>query len=406
MKFNLWTLGLAAAGLVSLPSVTQAEETQHQVLTALSSTTLSGYVDTSAIWKFGTGNAFLPGRSYDGAGKQDGFNLNVVKLTLAKPLDEGQWSAGYTVDLLAGPDAAGFGTQTAGGDLAIKQAYVALRAPVGNGIDFKMGVWDTPIGYEVFDSGSNPNYSRSYGYFLEPTTYTGLSASYKFTDSISAMVGVANNSVGFQPGMGTTGAGVGINTRSASETRKSYMATVTLTAPESFGFLKGSSLYLGGIQHGSTQIPGAGKVSSQYNLYVGATLPLPITGLAVGVAYDYVGQNDTSKGANNAAYASAAAAYVTYQATEKLKLNGRVDYATADNGAAFGVGSANPKGGTDLFAATFTSDYALWANVISRIEVRWDHSLDGAKHFGGTGFAALPANRNALSVALNVIYKF
>ncbi|MBI3191954.1 MAG: hypothetical protein HYZ36_04750, partial [Pedosphaera parvula] len=95
MKLNLWTAGLVAAGVVSLGSVVQAEEASSQLLTALSSTTLSGYVDTSAIWKFGTGNASLPGRQYDGPSKMDGFNLNVVGLSLERPLDEGQWSAGY-----------------------------------------------------------------------------------------------------------------------------------------------------------------------------------------------------------------------------------------------------------------------------------------------------------------------
>jgi len=63
MKFNKWTLTLAAAGVVSLGSVAQGEEAKNQVLTALSSTTLSGYVDTSAIWKFGTGNQNMPGRA-------------------------------------------------------------------------------------------------------------------------------------------------------------------------------------------------------------------------------------------------------------------------------------------------------------------------------------------------------
>src|SRR5450756_1029172 len=123
MKFNKWTLALAATGVVSLGSLAQAEEAKNQLLTAVSATTLSGYVDTSAIWKFGTGNN-LVGRSFDGANKQDGFNLNVVKLSLAKPLDEGQWSAGYQADLLFGPDAMAynsFGNFTE--NLAIQQAY-------------------------------------------------------------------------------------------------------------------------------------------------------------------------------------------------------------------------------------------------------------------------------------------
>src|SRR4051812_40707803 len=120
MKFNQWTLALAGAGIVSLGSVAQAEE-QHSVMTAVQSTTLSGYVDTSASWWFGTqtkgANSGLPGRSFDGASKQDGFNLNAVKLSLEKPLgDDKNWSAGYKTDLIFGPDAIAYGTKlTSGG---------------------------------------------------------------------------------------------------------------------------------------------------------------------------------------------------------------------------------------------------------------------------------------------------
>ena len=45
MKFNKWTVALAAAGLVSIGHNAQAEE---GYISALSKTTLSGFVDTSA----------------------------------------------------------------------------------------------------------------------------------------------------------------------------------------------------------------------------------------------------------------------------------------------------------------------------------------------------------------------
>src|SRR5207237_5620810 len=158
MKFNKWTLALAAGGVVSLGSIAQAEEKpMSQVMTAVSSTTLSGYVDTSAIRKFGTGNANLPGRAFDGVGKLDGFNLNVVELQLEKPLSEDQWAAGYRVQLLLGPDANGYnvspfgGGSGAGSDFSLKDAYVALRVPAGNGIDFKVGSFTTVVGYESFE---------------------------------------------------------------------------------------------------------------------------------------------------------------------------------------------------------------------------------------------------------------
>src|SRR5437870_8551293 len=152
MKFNKWTVGLAAVGVVSLASAARAEEKVSTVMTALSSTTLSGYVDTSAQWNFGTGNARLPDYKFGGSSKADEFNLDVVQLRIEKPLDEAEWAAGYRVDLWAGPDANTLGTQsnlsTGSGDFAIRQAYIALRAPVGNGLDFKVGAFDSIIGYE------------------------------------------------------------------------------------------------------------------------------------------------------------------------------------------------------------------------------------------------------------------
>src|SRR2546430_15413336 len=103
MKFNKWTIGLAAVGMVSLASAARAEEKVSVVQTTLSSTTLSGYVDTSAQWNFGTGNANMPPYKFGGASKADGFNLDVVQMRLEKPLDDQSWSAGYRVGLWYGP---------------------------------------------------------------------------------------------------------------------------------------------------------------------------------------------------------------------------------------------------------------------------------------------------------------
>src|SRR5271168_679385 len=161
MKLNKWTIGLAAVGAVSLTSVARADE-KSSTLESVSSTVLSGYVDTSMQWNLGEGDSHAPGYKYGGAAKADGFNLDVVDLTLEKPLDESDWASGYKVDLFLGPDANTLGTSSSGvrGDFAIKQAYVALRAPVGNGLDFKVGVFDSVIGYESTEAINNPNFSR------------------------------------------------------------------------------------------------------------------------------------------------------------------------------------------------------------------------------------------------------
>ena len=58
---NKWTIGLAAVGAVSLASVASADE-QTNTLASLSSTVLSGYVDTSMQWNLFAGSPSLLSR--------------------------------------------------------------------------------------------------------------------------------------------------------------------------------------------------------------------------------------------------------------------------------------------------------------------------------------------------------
>src|ERR1051326_6178270 len=306
MKLERWTVALASAGLISLGSIAEAEEQATTVMTALSSTTLSGYVDTSAQWNFGTGNANLPPYKFGGPTKADGFNLDVVQLRLEKPLDESEWSAGYRVDLWAGPDANVLGTQstlsTGASDFAIRQAYLALRVPVLNGLDIKFGVFDSIIGYESVESPNNPNYTRSYGHSIEPQTHTGLLVSYRFNDAISISGGIANtvnSSINSRAQGGSFGALSGVfgtlfpslaladeGDNRYAESFKAYMGSIALTAPDSMGFLSGSTLYGGVVNGYNNSVLGTGVGMQQLNAYVGATLATPITGLRVGAAFD------------------------------------------------------------------------------------------------------------------------
>src|SRR6185295_3720161 len=90
MKVRKWTWALAGAGLVNLPAFVIAEEQPSPILTALSSTTISGYVDVSAHWNPGSDNANNPPPYLYNNNKSDGFNLNKVKLRIERPLDEAQ----------------------------------------------------------------------------------------------------------------------------------------------------------------------------------------------------------------------------------------------------------------------------------------------------------------------------
>src|SRR5712691_5082662 len=289
MKCNPWTMALVGAGLVSLPAVTRAEEKPSDVLTALSSTTLSGYVNTSAIWQPGTaeaGVAGIPGRAFDGPqSKQDGFNLDVVSLQLSKPVGEGDWGAGYTAQIWAGPDAVGFNTAfpntaASGGDFAVKQAFVDLHVPIGNGLDVKLGHFNYIGGYEVPDAGGNPNYSRSFAWTQEPASHTGLLLSYTVNSVVTLMGGVANtvnNGINWRAVRGTT----------VSETEKTYMGMIMLTAPTNgFGFLGGSTLsacVVNGLNNASGDGGTALTTGHVTSLNVSLTTPTPLSCLRAGL---------------------------------------------------------------------------------------------------------------------------
>jgi hypothetical protein len=417
MNWNPWTLALIGAGLVSLPAAARAEEKPSPVLTALSATTISGFVDTSAHWNFGTGNANLPTYTPNGVpatSKADGFNLDVIELTISKPAGEEAWSAGYNATLLFGPDATGYNTsffgtggQAAISDFSLKDTYVDLHAPVGNGLDFKLGTFTEILGYEVYEAGNNPNYTRSYGYMIEPTQETGLLGSYQLTPQVLLSGGIAD----------TWSAGV--NSRaflttpaSRAESFKTYMGSLAFTCPTNWGFLSGSTLS-GGVISGWDAFNEVDKTS----FYVGGTFNTPISSVKVGLAYDYVALGNNFLGAGftpgpigaipgtteSSGYQNTVGGYVAYQATEKLSFNTRAEYFSQS-----GYLAASPAGAglpAEALEITETAQYQLWKNVISRVELRWDHALNDQQAFGGT-VTGLPTRDNAFLLAANVIYKF
>jgi hypothetical protein len=413
-----WSLALAMLGVLSAQTSCGQEPRLQPVKTpAEGGTTLSGYVDTSMMWAIGTPSGAgatapfpntirLPGRLYDTAERMNGFNLNAASLCLSKPLSEEGWSAAYHVQLLMGPDAAlrnSYSLASGPSDLAVNEAYVTLRTPVGKGLEFRLGYFESPLGFEVYDSYRNPNYSRSYGYYIEPKAHTGLTAKYDFAEWCSVLGGVANNYSPF------------VNARSQNSDRLTYLGLIRLTG----GAFDCPALtltlgYTGG--HTATSAP-TDTGPRIHNYYAGVQLPLFVEGLSLGVAYDYRANYSAGWPAYfflpagpQSSYASATGVYLTYRVTAwSFIVRAEYAQATAANtifSARSDFGSTKPMFGSNgekFLGVTTTIGYELWKNVLSRVEFRWDRDCAGGVPVFGT--AAHP-RQNSFTLGLNLVYLF
>ncbi|MBN8498898.1 cadherin-like domain-containing protein, partial [Accumulibacter sp.] len=186
------------------------------------------------------------------------------------------------------------------------QGAGALRAPVGNGLDFKVGQIDTIIGYEVLDSYANPTFSRSLGFNIEPFSHTGMTATYQVAEWLSVVGGVADSAFNGtnqkETYNGQNNDGTITSNGGSGNGTLTYMGAVTLKAPESWGSLAGAALYGGIVSNGRSGYTytdgdfGMGIQENSLNYYVGVSVPTPIKEITVGAAWDYLsdGNGDAS----------------------------------------------------------------------------------------------------------------
>ena len=253
-------------------------------MTGVSGTTISGYVDTSMNWQFGDKKT-VPGRLNNSLDVQNGFNLNAVEFCVSKELSEDSdaWEAGYSVGLLMGHVVKEYPYPLSDG-IALENAYIDLRAPVGNGLDFSFGLIGSINGYEAVASQKNSNFSHSYAYYLTHTFLTGGSVKYTFDINdwlLTATAGIGNCYAPY----------TSFNARGSDSLRFSYMGGLDLIFPESTGFLEGAKFHISAVNG----LDGDGTLDrdsqpNQVDLNTFVCVPLPVKGLSFSLVYDYVGR--------------------------------------------------------------------------------------------------------------------
>lgn len=393
---NKWIAGLFAMALVAgvaradvgapAPSAKDLDKVVDEVNyveTAKAGVVLSGYVDVGYIYNFnGTEGGTRRGPN-DSTAKGD-FNVNAVKLTLEKPLtDANELQAGFRVDLMMGEDistnggnGAVSGPEFSSDSLLVEQAYVAIRAPYGNGIDIKAGKFVTWLGYEVIERPANLNITYGNLFFNAiPLYHTGVSAEYAFNDTIDGGVAITN---GFNND--STGAVAG-----NSEDGYGVMAKLNITNEG------GNANIYNAIYYGFGS--GGLGVGSDRDIFVWDTW-----GNWAPVAFDdklLLGYN-VDIGVQEDYFYWGAALYAKYQFTDVFSLAGRADYLSSDSeSGAFNTPAGNGSGNTDTWSYTLTAGFDLLENLLVRAEYRVDIDNDFA-----IGSDALH------TVALQAVYTF
>lgn len=133
---------------------------------------VSGFVDTSYF--------------YDLNAEAGSFSLDAAKIILNKQLSS--YASVYARLGFYNPS-----TDVVAGEIEISEAYVTLTAPVGDGLNFMIGKFYAPVGFESVDAPDMYQYSHAlvFDYGI-PLFFTGVMASYDFGDMASLGLYITN----------------------------------------------------------------------------------------------------------------------------------------------------------------------------------------------------------------------
>lgn len=195
-------------------------------------------------WPTGPAATGVPGSAYNGGASTKNFQFYVdgVQLNLSKSFGE---NIRARADLVFGAAALGSSVISVGNtSVNLAQAYVTANIPAGNGVEFLMGEFFVPFGYEKVFRNENNTATHSAVFFLRPTTLTGAKFYYAFTDLIDLHVYAVNNlRNNLTAGTSKNYAGVGVTLgfNWGDEGKKSRVDVTGMFGPESVGNTTGGA---------------------------------------------------------------------------------------------------------------------------------------------------------------------
>jgi hypothetical protein len=341
---------------------------------------LYGYLDGSYTQNFNNpANKINELRIFDVNSNQ--FRPNLAQVVLEKEAKNGgDWKdrTGFRVKGNAGRDSDFIGGFNLSNWADVQEAYLQYVAPLGNGLNVKLGQFNALIGYEVVESPYNPNYSRSWLFGLgQPFTTRGGRVSYDFTKRISLSVGAVSY----------------INSARADSRNDPLMESALTVAPSER--IKLTVYGLAGPRPGATGTPG-GTI-----LLVGGFAGFQVTEhTSVVIESYYANQPHSSRvsEADNARW-NGVAGYLIHDFNRQwgvrvraelfedaggfVSCEGTTDYQPKAN-VCFGAtsaASARPVAQT-LWEITSTLQYKPFKSLTTRLEFRYDKSNQNVFQLG------------------------
>ena len=365
---------------------------EGQPKTLLEELTLFGYIENSYVWNLGRSRGDINELRFYDVDRE--YTFNAFELSLKKDASE-RYPLGFGVVVTAGDDskknhALGmfrdaddrppYYRETIPFDLP--EAYVTYRVPIGNGLTVKAGKWATPIGYEVYESPKNLNFSRSFLYTLgTPYTHTGLTVTYPFTSWFSATAGVTN----------------GWDNADNNNGHLRPIGTFALTPTDTLSF---TTSYLFGVEQNRNQLGGRGGhwrwIVDNTLLYTG------IDKLTLAINFDIAGEDNepnlvATGRRNRTAHWGGVAGYAAYGWTKALRTALRLEYFSDADGPRNAIRPAGQK--LDLYEVTATLEYRIWRGLVGRVEYRHDRASEKAFGVGRADLAPTANTQNTIAFA-------
>jgi hypothetical protein len=397
----------ALAVLGAVPDPASAQKSLADVLgreatpegkpkTYLEEIMLFSYIENSYVGNLGhTGRGDVNElRFYD---HDNGYTFNAAELSVKKDPSK-RYRLGWGVVITAGidsqknhslgifrdsDDSSPFFRNTAKYDLA--EAYVSYLVPVGDGLTLKAGKWATLIGYEVYESPKNLNFSRSFLYTLgTPYFHTGLLATYPVTKWFSVTAGFTNgwdNADNNNGHLRPTG-------------NFAFTPTDKLSATVSW--------FVGPEQNRNQMHGGVNNrwIVDTTIVYTG------IERWTFAVNFDVAGEESdpllvpTRRDADSRW--GGIAGYAAYDWTKALRSALRLEYFSDPQGVRSSETIA-PGANVHLWELTATLEYKIWKGLVGRLEYRHDQANRDAfsvRNVGGRGLAPTSEAQNTITLAL------